>query len=453
MKNNYKKIIATIAILATLHIPTAQADLNQGDAGAAAVGAGASGMLFALAGGAAVVGTGGIALAVFGFALLLNHENGAQSTKQNSPISIHLNPNTPLVTPPGWTPPVPPATQPTAPTTSSTTSIYQVAGQTFTTGIQACTSTYNSWCSNTGCNSPVYTDTNSTTGMCTAKRNDDGSTKTTTVNKLLSCPTGYSLSGSTCNLTNSAAVTKPKKDKMEIKRTGNSFEVDPQINPADIIQSDKLEVTPTKVTVKHTNGSKSEITINTDGTSTLKITEVNNTNNTTNVYNTNFSAPDSSGNVQSTGSTTNTFNGTGTATSTTPNTTPSTGTTPSLELPTDYNRESTQQEIKDLLKCDDCELPADVSEADQQKINDEIKKSTDMLNDIEGDYAGFKNLGWSNWVPTFPTGQCSPITGDIAGQHVSWDLCPHVQKLNELIGWLMNLFGAWTLTSMFFRRD
>ena len=464
MKNKYKKIIATISILATLHIPQAQATFSQGDAGAALTGLGASGVFLALAGGSALLATGGIPLAALGIALLINEQNGTSSTTANSPIVIQLNPNTPLVTPAGWTPPATGQKQPTPPNNETPSTVYRVA-TTPDSGADLPRTT-----KELACQAYVGQRIQSETILSAVNNNDTSCTMTTAnrtrtpvgYNATNTCNTGYTYqsTGNTCALSNATLVKKPIKNKVEVVRTANEFTIDPQINPADIPPITQLEVTPTKVTAKSANGNKLETTINPDGTSQLKQTTINNTTNTTNITTTNFSAPDSNGNITTTGSTTNNYNGTGTAQDTTALPTTAPGTSPTLNLPTDYNRESTQQQIKtdittikDYLKCDDCELPAEETEENRTKITDEIKKSTGMLEKVDEDYSSFKDMGWSTWVPTFPSSTCTPLDGTIAGQNVSWDFCPHIANLNSLLGWLMNIFGAWTITGMFFRKE
>lgn len=80
------------------------------------------------------------------------------------------------------------------PTTTSTTFNYQTSGITRSTGLAVCQATVTSWCapSHISCTGMTYTDQSSTTGQCFANRSDGGS-KTSTVNKVVTCPTGYTL--------------------------------------------------------------------------------------------------------------------------------------------------------------------------------------------------------------------------------------------------------------------
>ena len=473
MKKLLKKLSLALLITALITTQTQAALNTQNLAGTTLLSAGALTTVMALAGGVAVAATGGLALAAFGGLLLLTNTPSSNSTKENSPITIQLNPKIPLVTPPGWTPPVPPATQPTPPSNTTMTPYQWTANNTTGTSNSlqtACTdqsSALNNFYASQNQGVVITYKSSSSPANCVYSRTQNGAA----ISDLLvaitapTCPTGYTLSGTspnqTCNLSNSNLVIKPVMGKQTIVRTGNTFATDSKINPTDVLPPEILTVTPTEITANDSNGTLTKVKLNTDGTSTLTISEpTNNGTNTTNITTINYSAPNTStGDVTVTGINKQIGSGTGTAASTTPPPSTSSGSGQSIDI-SSLNKESTQQAIKlntdaikDALKCDDCELPADVTEENQTKINDEIKKLTGMLEKVDEDYAGFKDLGWSNWVPTFPSSTCSPINGDIAGQHVSWDFCPHIAKLNELLGWLMNLFGAWTITGMFFKRE
>jgi len=458
-----KKIIAIISIL-SIAIAPVQAALNtQNMVGSTLASAGfLSAFMLAGAGLITLPVTASLAVGALGLTLLMSN-NEQTPTPQNAPIQIQLNPNQPLVTPPGWTAPVAPSKQPQPPSTKPASTNYLLNGSYTYTGLttptQACQkytseqitrsggTSYMEYISNTAtsCNYKQYAANGTLQG--------DFSTGTgASIATTYVCESGYSVSGTNCNLSSAAAVKKPVMGIMQVVRTGNQYSIDPQINPSDILPNSIANVTGTKVTVIDQSGNTTTTTINSDGTTTVEISKAlpDNKNSKTTI---NYSAPDGSGNTYITGKNQSEGSGSGTAANSTPSTTTSgNGTGTSIDI-SSLNKESTQTQIRDLLKCDNCELPADVSEQNQTKINDEIKKSTGMLEKVNEDYAGFKDLGWSNWVPTFPSSTCSPINGLIAGQYVSWDFCPHIAKLNELLGWLMNLFGAWTITGMFFKRE
>ena len=269
-----KKFRIYLLITLLINLNPAQAGLSQSDAGAAAMGLGTAGVFLALAGGGALLATGGIPLAAVGLYLLINPTNGTNSTPQNSPITIQLNPKVPLITPVGWTNPVAPAKQPIPPSTTAQSSFFLTAENTSfkaSTPEKSCIMYFD----NVRLTNPAWTYTRivaivgGTPGRysCQGNNSSTGSTNaqlavTTTGYE---CAAGYTISGTTCNLTTASAVIKPEKGKQEIIRTDNTFSNDPQINPNDIIANDKLTVTPSKVTANHPNGSKTEIEIQADG--------------------------------------------------------------------------------------------------------------------------------------------------------------------------------------------
>jgi len=128
----------------------------------------------------------------------------------------------------------------------------------------------------------------------------------------------------------------------------------------------------------------------------------------------------------------------------------------SVNFPTDYNRESTQQSIQQKLEdikqgtgaADQPNYSTD-TDAKKQAMNDEIKQKTDA---IPGEFAGDKS-NWFSWVWTPPVGQCSPWTNTIHGQTVTWDVCPYVAKIRDVIGFLMAVGGAWIVYNQMFRRE
>lgn len=455
----FKKFIACICIITTLTFSTfAYSNLAQQQVGLAAVGAGALNVVLALATGTAVAVSGGLALALVGGLILYDAANTTNATQQSAPLTIQLNPNIPLVAPAGWTPAIPPATQPTPPSTATPTKFFRTFDTTSQNGTELCNqpAIKQGFCgSTTACGTATAVETSATAFQCRATRTSDGVQMVGNGIIFYECPTGYGASGTSCTLNNAPIVVKPVKGKMEIVRSGNTFAVDPRINPLDIIPPSVVTVTPSKITVNHSTGAKSETTINPDGTSSIS-TSTPNSNNTTTTVTSNFSVPAAgTGMVTVTGASQRTVDGTGISAGTTA----STASSPAIDI-SSLNKEVTQGQIKgeltklnDYMKCDDCTLPVDKTIEEKKKLTDEIKKSVDELDKAADDYAKFKDYGWTTWVPSMPSGSCSPITGQIHGQNVNWNLCPHVEKLNSLLGWLMNLFGAWTITGMFFKRD
>ena len=376
-----------------------------------------------------------------------------------APLTIELDPNTPLITPPAWTPATAAAFQPTPPSTSPSNNNYSVS-----IGAQTTTSTTSSQdAANKMANillqcSPGCLAINPFTVspehiIYTFQKNGTINYGQASVIKEINCPTGYQLSQNTCNLTNPELVQKPLDGICQITIHGvfTNDNRDPDCNDfKEQVQPDgtSFDVTDTQVTVK-SDGATTTVTKHATGT-TITHKTTNTTNDTTNTKTIELDV-----NNKVVGTKLGTASGTGTLEgSDTPNDGGS-----NIEFPTDYNRESTQSAVKtelekinEALKCDDC-IIEEQTEEQADKVAEEIEKSTSELDKAVTDYNLFKDLGWTTWVPSFPSGACSPITGNIAGQTVTWDFCPKIAMLNELAGWLMNLFGAWTITGMFFRKE
>ena len=120
-----------------------------------------------------------------------------------------------------------------------------------------------------------------------------------------------------------------------------------------------------------------------------------------------------------------------------------------VDIPNDYNKESTQQKIYTGEGAPDA---PNYSQTVIQKATDLNKSITDLLDPIKDQYASDKG-NWFSWVWTPPVGQCEPITGTVHGKSVNWDLCPYVAKVRDVVGWLFAIFGAWVIYNEMFRRE
>jgi len=123
-----------------------------------------------------------------------------------------------------------------------------------------------------------------------------------------------------------------------------------------------------------------------------------------------------------------------------------------LDLPTDYNREATQQKLVDAITA-----PTAAAMPDQAALVDAAKAkaltdSAAIQTGIQDGYGIDKGL-WFSWVWTPPVGNCTPTTGTISGTEVSIDYCGYVQTFKDIGGWLFALYGAWTTYGQLFRRE
>lgn len=134
---------------------------------------------------------------------------------------------------------------------------------------------------------------------------------------------------------------------------------------------------------------------------------------------------------------------------------PPPGPATALDLPTDYNREVTQQSILEELS--GAKLPP-------APIDPSIKANTDKdiadkgiassFTDIPNKFASDK-ASWFSWVWTPPVGACTPstYTGSVHGYTVAFDICPWVANIRDVIGFLFALFGAMNIYGNLFRKQ
>lgn len=126
----------------------------------------------------------------------------------------------------------------------------------------------------------------------------------------------------------------------------------------------------------------------------------------------------------------------------------------SIDLPTDYNREPTQQQA--VQKLDDIKTGTGaMDEPDYDvagKTTSKTKDITDKLDALPNQYAGDKG-NWFSWVWTPPVGQCQPWTSVVHGRTVSWNVCPYVDKIRDVIGYLLAVSTAVVVYGQLFRRE
>lgn len=463
-KNLKTKITISLLIFAVSFNTLAT---TQSSVGMGAVTLGSMGVFMGLATGVAVAMTGGVALGALGVAVLITESQSSSPTTSNNSIEINLDPNKPLKTPDGWTPPVPPSIQPTPPNSIPSNITYsngstggfssqQLAAESFVADMDA-----NNGARYVTSLISVVPDGNKFTINFTTTDINNGSSGTGSQNGsyTATCSSGYIPATydvnnkiATCSAVTPELVPKPITGTDAIVRTGDTFSRDPKQNPAD--NSPQVIVTPSTVVVVSNDGSVTTVNINPDGTTSVTTKKPNPYDSNTTETKTDLSAPDAQGKVSVIGITSAQTTGQGTA---------NTGTGAGQLDISGLNKETTQKsidttlkDIKKAVECKppDCEIPASTMMADKQAIADEIKKTTDMVSDSVNESDTFEtSLGWSTWFPNFPTGACTPYQLHVLTSTVNWDFCPYIQKLNELLGWLFALFGAWTITSKLFEKD
>ena len=239
------------------------------------------------------------------------------SKPESKPIHIQLDPNTPLITPEGWTDPsTPPAT---ADPTSNTTPTYTYNG-THGSVAAACAAFIADQSSEYQNLGNVTTESLTTWGIGTrggtchyglSSNPTALSYPIYTANASeLACPDGYVASGATCTLDEPAEVQKPPKGVDEFKRDGNNLVRDPQQDPSD---NSPTVSQPAPNRIEYTDqdtGEKVVIELGSGGEATLTHSVPNTSNNTTSKQTTTISAP-SGGAPAITGKSTQTYTGTG----------------------------------------------------------------------------------------------------------------------------------------------
>lgn len=154
---------------------------------------------------------------------------GTSTQASTGALTVSLNPKSPVPTPAGWTAPAAGQIQPAPPSTATSqgTTLYRLGstGATGTTASAACVANHGVWNSYFGrCDSVPYADcTAAGFTNCPAYANLTIGTVTT-----YACPAGYTVNGSTCNLSDATVVRKPADSQCQMVRntTAGTFAPD-----------------------------------------------------------------------------------------------------------------------------------------------------------------------------------------------------------------------------------
>lgn len=414
----------------------------------------AAGVSFVAEGGAVANGMAALTVGtVAGMIYLSQNGTGAGSTAGSiMDIPLGVGRDRPLETPTDYTAPVNNNAQPAPPSSVPPINVFRnsYAATTYSSrdgaAAAACSQagkTFDHYGTPSGDQWPVF---------CTGSGNQYGAAWT-----VQGCSAGYTVSGSSCALSDAALVLKPADGRCQVLASVSGFAVDPQDPECGQLASKGINVSPTEIVYgkpgELTNG---KIVRNADGSRTVTYSKVNSDNKTTTINTYNFlpADPVAGTNASVTGTSVVVVNGTGSAVTSTP------ADAASLDFPDDYNREATQGQIKtgvDALHADldssGYTMPQAETYTPVQLSIIENKKITDALDGSVNDYNNFKLLDWSTWIPVFPTASCSPFTGSVMGRTVTIDLCPKIAMMNELIGWLFSVFAAWSVVHLLFRKD
>ena len=365
----------------------------------------------------------------------------------SAPVIVHINPSAAQPTPAGWTAPVAPATAPVPPPTAGapvlTVFSLRDSGVPFSSVSAACTSAAEF---HAGDGLKTYTINSVTSSTCALNEFVNGVFSqivniALTINSV--CPAGYTNSSGTCVLQNAALVKKPEDSRCFVTRSANTFAFD--VNDPDCVSlPSAVTVTASSVSVQVTPEHKQVVTINADGSVTAQKIVIDPIANTTTTETTTASAPNGTapgGKITGTG--TVTASGQGTQQDTT-----------SLKLPTDYNREATQQsiltklgEIKDK-RIDETGTPTDGSLQSQKDAFDaSVTAQTNEQNALLTTTRK-TDLGVSFGM-SFPTVACVDPSFAIpkTGKNLVIPLCDKRDDVNAVLSWMMAL-----LTGLYFFR-
>lgn len=270
----------------------------------------------------------------------------------------------------------------------------------------------------------------------------------------LVCPAGYTLSGSNCNLTNESLVMWPSDGKATYVPTasGTTLEKhprDPDPLPASPTIAEILNPSKDYAPDVFGNPTSTTITPSANGFSIEQRVQTTKDNQTaTTINNVTINNAGQVTNVSST-----TVPGEIALASPTAIPVSSGGT---IQFPTDYNREATQQQA--VQKLEDIKQGTGAADAPnyQQDTNDKKSAMNQEIKDkaeaIPGQYAGDK-ASWFSWVWTPPVGNCAPWNSTIHGQSVSWDICPYINKVRDVIGYLLAIATTWGVYLQLFKRE
>jgi len=442
-----KKIFAAFCLLFALSSSAALLPLLPIGFGLAIVGTAAAGLALPLVGAALVVGAA-IGLIALGAPSPTDH--------QNAPIKVQVNPAEPLPTPSGWTPPVAPATNPSPPASASTQTNHTCQGAQFSgsTPVDACNVYGASFVpprSVIACTPAAGTINRFDCAMkITSTGAPVGSVGTLPVT---ACPAGYVESGPSCVVSNPSQVVKPSDGQCQIIRVGNSFSGDPQ-DPDCAVNNipNSVSITGGQITVRPSSTQTDAVKINPDGSTTVTTTTINNTNNTTTTTTINISSGSGIGTTKITGIGTTTVNGTGDLAGQ--------GPAPSQQLPTDYNRETTQQAIRDKLdqlkqgQCGGLNQPKCALDETGTPSSDTLQPGRDEVTGVmdsrksQIEQSGDKTSWPSPFSITFPTSAgCTDLQFAIprSGKTLDLPICAKFAPVRTVIEWMLGIFCAWCI--------
>lgn len=230
---------------------------------------------------------------------------------------------------------------------------------------------------------------------------------------------------------------KPSDNKCSIIRTGNLFQQDPQDPDCSASNINGIIYNGNKVQVYSGNGSTSSVELKTDGTATITESkpQVDGTTKTTTI---NTSAPNATtGEVTITGKAESIQAGTGNLAGT--------GTQPfdKTGLATTEKQDAIKGSIDGISdKIGDPSGLTGIPETDNSAWQDGLNTgtATGIYNDVKSSLKS----GWG-FGTLIPAATCSPITKTVMGSPVEINICPAVDMIRAIVGWMLYLLTGWAV--------
>lgn len=273
------------------------------------------------------------------------------------------------------------------------------------------------------------------------------------------CIAGYVASGGICNLSAVNSVLYPSDSAPTIiaKADGTGFQLDARDPDNASVSTIPTQITSTGVS----NGSPFRTTVSpvTGGGLTVKTElQIMNADGSTSTYRQVATVAPDGKVVDSSGS-----NHPGSLAQQTDSTSALAPSTAPADMPTDYNREATQIQIKnnlDVIKTDldSTQVPVDVAGTDIAKLQAAEAGRDAFKTDIDGLPSAASPSPVATLFQPFTPSTCQPFTwtygsANMAGSHVyTLDLCPWVPTIQRVGAWAMYLLTAAMLFQMFTRR-
>lgn len=377
--------------------------------------------------------------------------NPEHSETESGTVDVQLSPGAQLATPEGWTAPAPGQVEPVPPSSAAAVEKYRVyEGQTFRDTKSAACAEYGAASGNLWRLADVnhnHTTNEALAYYCNVSFNG-GATWTGFVEFVTTsaCPAGYTLSGSSCVLSDASQVPKPSDGRCTIKRVGNSFSADPRDPDC---ASGKIPATtsvqPNVISSTNSDGSSKSITINGDGSSTVTESRPNNSNNTTETNTTTFSAPDASGAVKVTGQGSGVAPGTGTQAGTSG--------APVIFDKTGLATEGTLSGIKGDTGAIRDALTGEGADSSLSAEKSAFAAALDGLVGMFGDEQGRSSGGFDEgfdfggYLPS--QCGCSPLTVTFHGHTASYDWCEPMNTFKGVMAWVFGILTAFYVLSLF----